>query len=522
MTDLDLPAGARPIPNQPDHDTPPPLEPAGTNSNGHRPKPQPKRDPLPHDLDAERHLLGAALLGNTDALIGVPDAAFYAPAHAAIAHSIRTLHDQGAYIDAVTVGDHVRTTGQLDLIGGPTTIPTILAACPASSGGTAYAQIVLNHWSSRRLIHAAEEARHLAAHQGADAARAHLTTVLDNLSILRSTIVDDPDLDDFLDQVDQDYDWLVPGLLEHRDRVVITAEEGTGKSTLLRQIAVQLASGIHPFTHAPIDPYRVLYVDCENSPRQARRALRNLREAAGDNYQPGHLRLRVLGEAMAIGDPVIEADLAARIAHHHIDLVVIGPLYKLVTGDPVKEEPAKAVADAIDRLRNIRGSAFLIEAHSPYAEGHGKKRPIRPYGASLWSRWPEFGFHLAPDGQITHWRGQREGRDWPPSLQRATPWPWTPGTAPAPTWDGPTECLDAIVAFIREAGGDHTLRQLGTRLRERNLSYRSQTIATAARMAAERGLLEQRTGARGALVYSPGIPTLSDQPTPTQTTWEEF
>ncbi len=54
------------------------------------------------------------------------------------------------------------------------------------------------------------------------------------------------------------YDWLVPNLLERKDRLIVTGGEGSGKSYLLRQMAVMMASGMHPFDkNRQIDPLRV-------------------------------------------------------------------------------------------------------------------------------------------------------------------------------------------------------------------------------------------------------------------------
>jgi hypothetical protein len=46
---------------------------------------------------------------------------------------------------------------------------------------------------------------------------------------------------------DDEPDWLIPDLLERRDRLILTGEEGLGKSYLLRQIAIMAAAGLDPF-----------------------------------------------------------------------------------------------------------------------------------------------------------------------------------------------------------------------------------------------------------------------------------
>jgi hypothetical protein len=65
-----------------------------------------------------------------------------------------------------------------------------------------------------------------------------------------------------------------------------------------------------------------------------------------------------------------------------------------------------------------------MEAHSPLGV-NGGKRPERPYGASLWLRWPEFGLYLSPEGYLRHWRGDRDERQWPAAMKRGGEWPFT-------------------------------------------------------------------------------------------------
>ncbi|MDQ6854083.1 MAG: AAA family ATPase [Actinomycetota bacterium] len=234
----------------------------------------------------------------------------------------------------------------------------------------------------------------------------------------------DADLRDLLDAPEPAYDWKIPNLIEALDRVFLTGGEGDGKTTLLRQLTLQAAAGIHPFTLENIDPLRVLYVDLENSIAQNRRAFRPLAITVGDRLA----RRQLIPIIEPSGIDLLHRHgvdwLTERVDRNEPDLLIAGPVYKLANGDPTSEEMAKAVSAVLDDIRTTYGCAVIIEGHSPY--GSGGKRPIRPYGASLWSRWPEFGLHLSKQGQLLHWRGARDERNWPAALKRGGEWPWTP------------------------------------------------------------------------------------------------
>lgn len=237
----------------------------------------------------------------------------------------------------------------------------------------------------------------------------------------------DPELDQFLSEPEPDYDWLIPQILERGDRLILTGAEGAGKSTLLRQMAVQSAAGIHPFNHSPMPAVNVLLVDLENGRRHTKRELRPLRLAAGVEYPDARLNVIIRSGGLNLCDPLDQVWLDERVRANAADLVVIGPIYKMHLGDATEEGPARLVAAVIDGIREREGTTFVIEAHSPHSV-NGGKRPTRPYGASLWMRWPEFGLHITETGQLEHWRGDRDEREWPAALTRGGDWPWTPPT----------------------------------------------------------------------------------------------
>jgi hypothetical protein len=327
------------------------------------------------------------------------------------------------------------------------------------------------------------------------------------------TPTESPDLDDILDTDEPDHDWLVEGLLEHGDRLIVTGLEGKGKSTLLRQMGVQFASGVHPFTLADIPPVTTLLVDAENSRRQTRRHLGPLRDAAADRYPHGGMRLEFRPDGLDLTRTPDRDWLHDRLTVNRPDLVIIGPSYKLATGDPKDEQTARSVALFLDVLRAEYGITLIIEAHIPYSEGPKSARPMRPYGASLWSRWPEFGVYLAPDGTLTHWRGAREERAWPSRLERGQPWPWMVpvGAETGEPWDGPTHATDAVCDVLAAVyPAQLTRNALAREVRMAGHTFRTTTIDAALVRAVTDGRINTRLGPRNSRLYTAARPAEPD------------
>ena len=261
-------------------------------------------------------------------------------------------------------------------------------------------------------------------------------TVDDFLTVSEGDPVVDlaPDLDQFLDHTDE-YHWVVPGLLEEMDRLMVTGFEGHGKSHLLRQISVCVAAGMDPFRFARIQPRRVLFIDLENSERHTRRQMRPLRdlmEHQGCAVAPGMLRIIMRPNGLNLNGLDDAEWLMERVRSLQPELLVIGPLYRMHAANPNDELAARMTAAAIDAARTEARCAVIVEAHA----GHGEagRRDARPVGSSLWLRWPEFGFGMIPDKErsampyqeewLRVWRGQRDERSWPDKIARGLVFPW--------------------------------------------------------------------------------------------------
>lgn len=266
-----------------------------------------------------------------------------------------------------------------------------------------------------------------------------------------------PDIWEFLAAEDAPYDWLIPGLLERGDRLILTGFEGLGKSMLVRQLAFSAASGIHPFRTGyatDYQPVKVLFIDCENSEKQGRRKFGPVGDVIKNLGRPApHGNLRVLHQPTGI-DLTSEEDeawLYERITAHQPDLLVVGPFYKLHDANANDEQIARHVVGVLDRARAISNAALITEAHAGHGEA-GKTRAVRPTGSSLLLRWPEFGFGLAPNANsvpdehdrcrqvdVISWRGARDEREWPRHLEYGgkDDLPWKPWRPPPPIEKGP-------------------------------------------------------------------------------------
>lgn len=434
--------------------------------------------------DAEAELLGLALACGPAVLDGLPAGDFFGPTHQAIAGAMLRLAAAGEAVDLVTTVDALRRSGELErLVGGAHAVEALIGGAGFRAHAGDYRRLIRDAAARRRLLDRLDTARARIASASADeVARMIAGAAAEALAaVAQRSSEPDPDVHALLDEPQAEGDWLVRGLLERRERVILTGGEGRGKSTLLRQIAVMAAAGLSPFTGQQIERVRVLLVDVENNPSHVRRQLRPL--VARADVGPAMLVPIVRPEGL---DLLRQADrewLADRVEANATELLVIGPLYKLASGDPTSEEIARIVAGSLDSIRAASGCAAMIEAHSPH--GSGDSRPIRPYGASLWLRWPEVGLFLSETGALKHWRGARDERGWPTKLRRGGEWPWTADdrtSAPDADDEGVVEHLRSAL----EADPDLGVRAARRSVREARIAVGNAVIdATLAQLKGE-------------------------------------
>ncbi len=163
---------------------------------------------------------------------------------------------------------------------------------------------------------------------------------------------------EFLQEAEDDsYDWVIPGILERSERVMVVAAEGVGKTMLARQVAICAAAGIHPFTFQKIPPVRTLTIDLENPERIIRRTSRSIMLQAmkhsGAKQIEAHMLMKPDGlDLTSTKDRVL---LESYIEMVKPQLICLGPMYKsfVDSGNRTSEALAIEVAKYLDMIRDV-------------------------------------------------------------------------------------------------------------------------------------------------------------------------
>ena len=115
---------------------------------------------LPHNLEAEKSVLGAILIHNdafNHAAELIDSRDFFRDAHRRIFDKMVALSERGDAIDFVTLKEELTRAGDLDDVGGPAYIASLADGVPRSANVEYYARIVKEKSTLRSLIHSANK-----------------------------------------------------------------------------------------------------------------------------------------------------------------------------------------------------------------------------------------------------------------------------------------------------------------------------------------------------------------------------
>jgi replicative DNA helicase len=191
----------------------------------------------PHDLDAERAVIGAMLVSET-AVSAVAETLaaedFYSETHRVLYRAMMRLYSKGDPIDQLTLLDELRGMGELDRIGGRPYIFQLVESVPTASNAARYAEIVRGKALLRAVIDAGSRISEDAFREPEN-----VNEALDSAEQLIYS-VSNRTLQDRLSPVSE----LAPGALEMIQRLYEAEGQVTGVETGFEDLD-RLTTGFH-------------------------------------------------------------------------------------------------------------------------------------------------------------------------------------------------------------------------------------------------------------------------------------
>jgi replicative DNA helicase len=191
----------------------------------------------PHDLDAERAVIGAMLVSEAavSAVGEMLDAEdFYSETHRVLYGVMMRLYSRGDPIDQLTLSDELKSVGEFDRIGGRSYVFRLVESVPTAANAARYAEIVRGKALLRAVIDAGSRIQ-----QEAFAEPDDVTQALDAAEQLIYG-VSNRQLKEHLAPVSE----LAPGALEMIQRLYEAEGEVTGVETGFEDLD-RLTTGFH-------------------------------------------------------------------------------------------------------------------------------------------------------------------------------------------------------------------------------------------------------------------------------------
>jgi len=257
--------------------------------------------PLPNNLDAEKALLGAIILGYSPADLAIHADDFFLPEHRAIFRCAAAMAAIGTPIDLLTLSEALRTSGQMEPAGGAGYVASLIDGVPRISNAGHYSQLVREKAELRRLAFAGQSLTQDALQSDAtpDGVRANLRNLIfapeaTQLHRLRAISVKE-----LLSLDLKPREMILEPVLPAQGLVMLYSYRGIGKTFLSLGMATAIAAGTPFLRWSAPSARNVLYVDGELPVAVLRERIAMI--VAGMDREPAEESLKIITPEMQEG-----------------------------------------------------------------------------------------------------------------------------------------------------------------------------------------------------------------------------
>jgi DNA-binding transcriptional ArsR family regulator len=191
--------------------------------------------------------------------------------------------------------------------------------------------------------------------------------------------------------------WIIPGVVPVVGRTIVYGDGGTGKTTIIMDLAIAVASDRRLLKQFPINKTGpVLFISTEGSILDNRdRVMVRLRSHSLD---PSTVQFYFCQDSFDMDNDNDVAELTAYIEELKPLIVVCDPLDSFIRGDENSAKETKALRRKFDKLINAYSFSLIVIHHENKAGG------IR--GSTAWRDWTDTELHITSVEQALSGIGQ--------------------------------------------------------------------------------------------------------------------
>lgn len=344
--------------------------------------------------DYERGVIGCLLTHPQEAIarFGAKlDPAHFCPPRDLILSAICKCQDNGVPISALTVGDQMKMTGDLDRIGGQVTLSDLVTneKTRLELDGADHCLNCIRDRAAERMMRTtlAEIPDGLSTEAMLNQVRKIASKIEELSSGPRLHL---PEIEDICDLLAEPADLppdVIAGLLSKGGKMVVGGGSKSFKTWILTDCALSVATGAD-WLGCATRKGKVLYINLEIQRGYFRNRAESIGRAKAVSASAGMLEVWNLRGYAADLSTLIE-EIKKRVGQRY-DLIIVDPIYKVLGGrDENAAGDIAGLLNELERLAVESGAAVAFGAHFSKGNQAGKESIDRIGGSGVFARDPD-------------------------------------------------------------------------------------------------------------------------------------